>query len=510
MIIGIDNQYGQFKIRYSKGISTHINIDRFLSEINNIESEEFNIKVLEDIGINGTLAIQNGGNITDNNAFKKHLLKPFLTADVVLFQLAVNHWAYLLKQVSELEPAAFNHAALLESNGVKLSGECLVFELLSGRNVSTLSNDVMCNAMNMIPETYMLPNDFTKKRNINDEASSSSSSQLLKKLKPNELIFSGPDHFLYLVLVIDKSYSATLTALLCARNSNPLYLPKIKSSLVLNTLQFHNDNNNNDLQKAISNAYEWESRSRNDDVVRPYTVALHVFPNTREQDLYFMSYFSDSSVTILVVSLDCAQIRSIFLLLEKPEQKKDGLVSMSSSMFEEYLKKADVLLEAMISLRRSSLLLLPIVESVTTYLNNSYNALCHQHLFSFISLVQSNANDIFTSIIDTLHKARVLLEFYGLMLKVLSNNESSNKSLINLIHYNNICDADEISMVFAVMPNTNNTSNNTSNTSNKEITNFIRVEAKFPDMTVSIDNNGDVSNVEVNDITIAIANILNN
>jgi hypothetical protein len=339
---------------------------------------------------------------------------------------------------------------------------------------------------------------LSKKRNRENV---SSSQPLLKKLKAHELIVSGPDNFLYLALVIDKSYAATLIGLQCDRNSNPLYLPTIKSSLTLNTLQFHNDNNNHEIRQMINNLYEWNSRLWNDGIVRAYTVALlsSATSITNNDDMYYLSYFSEVSATVLIISHREAQIKATFLLFHNIERKTDGLLLISLATFEELMKKSKVLLEVTMSLKRTSSLLVPVIQSITSCLNYQYNAICHLHLHAYISQVKADAIGIFNAIVDGLHRGRLLLEFYGTIL--LASNSSSTYS-VNLIHYDNICDANEISMLLALIPKNNN------NSSNKDISSFIKVEAIFPDLILRVDNNGEVSTVKSNDIKSTIKNIL--
>ena len=492
MIIGVDNQYGQFKVRYVNSISTLSNVDVFLKEMNNIESEDYNVRVQEEIGVNGIMQLGKSDIFIDSNiSIKKNSLKPFITAEVMLFQLAINHWVHLLKREGELEPVAFNAAALLESNGLKPDGECLVFELSSGKSDEIMGEDLIANAMNIIPVAFMI----SKKRNREND---SSSSLLLKKLKPHEVIVSGPHNFLYLALVIDKSYAATLIALQCDRHCNPLYLPTVISSLTMKTLQFHNDyDNNHEIRQIINSVYEWNSRVGNEGAVRAYTVALLTIGPYNNDDVYFLSYFSDVSATVLIISRREAQVKAKFLLLQNPERKKDGLILISLATFEELIKNSKVLLDVMISLKRTSSLLVPVIQSINSCLNSHYDSVCHLHLHAYISEVKADSNGIFNAIIDGLHKGRLLVEFYGMIL--LASN-SSTKCSANLIHYDNICDTNEISMVFAVIPKADTNSN-------KDVSNFIKVEAVFPNMTLLVDNNGEVSTIKSNDLKSIISNI---
>ena len=55
-------------------------------------------------------------------------------------------------------------------------------------------------------------------------------------------------------------------------------------------------------------------------------------------------------------------------------------------------------------------------------------------------------------------------------------------------------------MVFAVIPKADTNSN-------KDVSNFIKVEAVFPNMTLLVDNNGEVSTIKSNDLKSIISNI---
>lgn len=483
LVIGVDNQYGKFITIYN-GNSSHANIDIFLNEINNIETENYIIRVQEESGINADAANQ------------QLLLKPFITAELILFQLAVGHWTHLFRCVGELELAPINGNFLLESNGIKFSGETLIFELSSCRSQAALNNYIISNAMMSIPQAYMLPDKMLTKRAV--EEMDPCNTPLLKKLKPNEMLLNGPDIFVYLVLIIDKSYSATTSALLCSRNKNHLFLPTVTSSIAFDALQFYSENSGSEIRHVINSAYEWKSSITNKDAsVRPYTIALSSLndnDNDTSNDLYYMSYFSEVSVTVLAIRKGDADIDVVFLLLQEAESRvKDGLTSITPSVFEELMNKSEVLMKAKVTLRRSSSSLSPVIESITSNFDKKYDAVCHQHLHVYISHIQADGNNIFSAIIDSLHRGRLLLEFYG----VLAATSARSKYNINLIHYDNVCDIDEISMLFSLILK-----------DNKEIIKFLKVEARMPNSLI-VDVNGNLVNVKISDMKNNLIDLLN-
>jgi hypothetical protein len=486
LVIGVDNQYGKFKIKYNSN-SSRANIDMFLNEINNIETEDYIMKVQEENGINIDVANQ-------SSSIKQLSLKPFITAELVLYQLAIGHWTYLLRTVGELETVPFNGNLLLESNGIKVLGESLVFELSSCRSQEALNDYIISNAMMSIPQTYMLPDNMLIKRG--NEELNSSNTPLLKKLKPNDVLVNGPDIFLYLVLVVDKNYSANASALLCSRNKNHLFLPNVTNSITFNTLQFHSKLN--EIRNVINSAYEWKSSITNkDDLVRPYTIAVSSLnDDNTNNELYYMSYFSEVSVTVIVVRKHDAEMQVLFLLLQKPEsQIKGGLTSITPTAFEALMNKSELLLKAMLTLRRSSSLLSPVIESVTSNLDNKYEAVSHKHLHVYICHIQANVKDIFTTIIDSLHKGRLLLEFYT----ILMTTGFKSKYNIRLVHYDNVCEVDQISMLFSFI---------LKESGNNEINKFLKVEAQFPNALI-VDINGKIINFKSSDIKNTLTDLLN-